>query len=67
MDRTRVPAAACGTLGAGAVGGLPVAVAVLAKRPDPLAGMDDNSLRNWLEMDILRAEAEAALANAPSR
>jgi tetratricopeptide (TPR) repeat protein len=64
MDRYRAPAAACGTLGVGPVGGLPVAAALLAKRPDPLAAMDNNSLRNWLEMDILRAEAEAALANA---
>jgi hypothetical protein len=67
MDRTRAPAAACGTLGVGPVGGLPVAAALLAKRPDPLAGMDDDALRNWLEMDILRAEAEAALANTAPR
>jgi hypothetical protein len=67
MDRYRSPAAACGTLGVGPVGGLPVAVAQLARRPDPGERKDDNSLRNWLEMDILRAEAEAVLANAAPR
>jgi WD40 repeat protein/tRNA A-37 threonylcarbamoyl transferase component Bud32 len=66
MDRYRAPAAACGTLGVGPMGGLPVAVALLARRPDPREGKDDSSLRNWLEMDILRAEAEAALANGSS-
>jgi hypothetical protein len=67
MDLVRTPAAACGTLGVGSVGGLPVAVALLAKRPDPLAIMTDNALRNWLEMDVLRAEAEAAIAGMPKR
>jgi WD40 repeat protein len=67
MDFYRAPAAACGTLGVGPVGGLPVAAALLAKRPDPREGKDDNSLRNWLEMDVLRAEAEEALANTAPR
>jgi WD40 repeat protein len=67
MDRTRVPSSACGTLGVGQVGVLPVAAALLVERPDPREGKDDNLLLNWLEMDILRAEAEAALANTASR
>jgi hypothetical protein len=62
MDRYRVPASACGAVGVGPVGPLQVATAALAKRPDPRAGKDDDSLRDWLEMDLLRAEAEAALA-----
>jgi WD40 repeat protein len=67
MNRTRLPAAACGTLGAGPAGTLATAAALLAERPDPRAGKDDNSMHAWLEMDLLRAEAEAALAgNAPA-
>jgi hypothetical protein len=65
-DRTRAPAAACGTLRVGPVGDLPVAVALFAKRLDPLVGMPDYSLRTWLEIDILRAEAEEALAKVRS-
>jgi WD40 repeat protein len=64
MDRYRVPASACGTVGAGPAGALPTALALLAERPDPRAGKDDDTLREWLEMDLLRAEAEAALAGA---
>jgi WD40 repeat protein/tRNA A-37 threonylcarbamoyl transferase component Bud32 len=67
MDRFRLPARACGTLGVGPVGTLPVAAALLAERPDPRSGKDDNSLRDWLEMDVLRAEAEAALSAEPPR
>jgi tetratricopeptide (TPR) repeat protein len=67
MDHYRAPASACGTLGVGPLGPLPVAVTMLAKRPDPRAGKDDHSLRAWLEMDILRAEAEAVLAGTPKR
>jgi uncharacterized protein with WD repeat/tetratricopeptide (TPR) repeat protein len=67
MDRYRIPASACGTLGVGPFGPLPVAVALLAERPDPRAGKDDDSLHNWLEMDVLRAEVEAALAGGASR
>jgi hypothetical protein len=67
IDRHRAPATACGTAGVCHLGGLPVAASVLAKCPDPRAVKDDNSLCNWLEMDILRAEAEAALASAQSR
>jgi hypothetical protein len=62
MDRFRVPAAVCGTLGAGLAGALPVAASLLADRPDPRAGKDDDTLRDWLEMDLLRAEVEADLA-----
>jgi WD40 repeat protein/tetratricopeptide (TPR) repeat protein len=65
MDRYRVPASACGTLGVGHLGGVPVATSLLAKRPDRRPDTTDSSLRRWLEMDILRAEAEAALAGPP--
>jgi hypothetical protein len=61
MERYRAPASACGTLGVGPVGALPVGAALLAERPDPRSGKDDNSLRDWLEMDLLRAEIERAL------
>jgi hypothetical protein len=67
LDEYRVPAAACGTLGVAPLGVLPAAAALLAERPDPREGKDDVSLCNWLEMGILRAEAEAALAKDPSR
>jgi hypothetical protein len=40
---------------------------LLAQRPDPRAGKDDVRLRTWLEMDILRAEAEAAVAGMAKR
>jgi hypothetical protein len=64
MDQTRIPAASCGTLAVAPLGGLQAATALLAERPDPRAGRDDASLREWLELEVLRAEAEAALANA---
>jgi WD40 repeat protein len=67
MDRYRAPASAGGTLGAGTAGALPAAGALLADRPEPLAGKDDYALSEWLETDVLRAEAEAALAGEAPR
>jgi WD40 repeat protein len=67
MDGNRTPARVCGTLGAGPAGALAAAAALLADRPEPLAGKDDYILTKWLEMDVLRAEAEAALAGAGPR
>jgi hypothetical protein len=61
MDRTRLPAAACGTAGAAPAGVLPAMAALLAERPDPRASSSGAAFLSWLEMDILRAEAEAAL------
>jgi hypothetical protein len=61
MDRARLPATACGTVGAGPMGVLPVVIALLAGRPDPRSSTDNDAMRWWLEMEILRAEAEAAL------
>jgi tetratricopeptide (TPR) repeat protein len=62
MDRYRAPARALGTLGAGPAGALPALAALLAERPDPRAAVSDADLQNWLETELLRAEAEAALA-----
>jgi hypothetical protein len=58
MDRYRNPAAVCGSLAAGQVGPIHTATALLAERPDPRSGQSDFGLRNWLEMEVLRAEAE---------
>src|SRR5262249_6030874 len=62
MDRYRAPARALGTVGAGPAGALPAVAALLAERPDPRAAGTDEKLQQWLEMEVLRAEAEAALA-----
>jgi hypothetical protein len=62
MDRYRAPAGALGTVGAVPAGPLPALAALVADRPDPRAAGSDTSLQNWLEMEVLRAEAEAALA-----
>jgi hypothetical protein len=51
-------------VGAGPAGALSALTAVLADRPDPRAAGDDERMRWWLEMEVLRAEAEAALAGA---
>jgi hypothetical protein len=67
MDQIRVRAGVIGSIGAEPSGALQVAVAVLAERPSHRPNKDDNDLRDSLEMDILRAEAEAALANAAPR
>jgi tetratricopeptide (TPR) repeat protein len=64
MDRYRALARALGTVGAGPAGALPAAAALLAGRPDPRAAGDEG-VRLWLEMEVLRAEAEAALAGPP--
>jgi WD40 repeat protein len=67
MDRYRAPARALGTLGAGPAGPLPAMAALVADRPDPRAAGSDYDLQNWLEMEVLRAEAEAALAGPAPR
>jgi hypothetical protein len=65
MDRYRAPARALGTLGAGPAGALPALAALAADRPDPRAAGGDPNLWSWLEMEVLRAEVEAALARPP--
>jgi hypothetical protein len=67
MDRYRGPAQALGTLGAGPAGALPALTSLLAGRPDPRAAGGDEQMRTWLEMEVLRAEAEAALAGPPPK
>jgi tetratricopeptide (TPR) repeat protein len=67
MDRYRGPARALGTLGAGPAGALPALAALLADRPDPRAAGSDDKMQQWLEMEVLRAEAEAALAAPPGK
>jgi tetratricopeptide (TPR) repeat protein len=67
MDRYRGPARALGTLGAGPAGVLPALTYLVADRPDPRAAGSDANLLNWLEMEVLRAEAEAALAAPPGK
>jgi WD40 repeat protein len=82
MDRSRAPARVCGTIGAGPAGALPTTAALLAHRPEslPLAlassplqqldlrsTWDAEALSFWMDMDLLRAEAEAALARTPQR
>src|SRR5262249_51420831 len=62
MDRYRAPARGVGAVGAGPAGALPALAALVADRPDPRAAGSDAKLQNWLEMELLRAEAEAALA-----
>jgi WD40 repeat protein/tRNA A-37 threonylcarbamoyl transferase component Bud32 len=65
MDRTRIPAAACGTVAAGIRGAVPVTLTLLAEHPDPRASQSADAMRWWLEMNQFRAEAEAALASTP--
>ena len=67
MDRYRAPAGALGTVGAGPAGALPALAALLAERPDPRAAGDDYKMQSWLETEVLRAEAEAALAAPPGK
>jgi WD40 repeat protein len=65
MDRNRRPAQACGTMGAGPVGVLAAVTALLVERPDPDEALGVGNLQAWLELRILRAEAEGALAKTP--
>jgi tetratricopeptide (TPR) repeat protein len=67
MDRYRAPAGALGTVGAGPAGALPALAALLAERPDPRAAGSDDRMQQWLEMEVLRAEADAALAPPPDK
>jgi hypothetical protein len=67
MDRYSAPARALGPVGAGPAGALPAVAALAADRPDPRAAGDDYKMQWWLEMEVLRAEAEAALAAPPGR
>jgi WD40 repeat protein/serine/threonine protein kinase len=62
MDRYGGPARALGGVGAGPAGALPALAAAAADRPDPLAAADEGRLQRRLEMEILRAEVETALA-----
>jgi WD40 repeat protein len=66
MDRYRAPAGALGTVGAGPAGALPALAALVAERPDPRAGRDED-LQQWLQLEVLRAEAEAALVPPPGK
>jgi hypothetical protein len=44
---------------------VPALADMTSERPDPRAAGGDANLTNWLEMEVLRAEAEAALAPPP--
>ena len=65
MDRNRGPTRAASALGGGAASLLSAAMALLVYQPDPRSKKDDETMRVWIEMDILRAEVETVLAGTP--